>query len=193
MFVVRPMRTQDITPMMVVNERCFSNPWSAWTVKIDIERNPNSTWLLLEEIPGERAPRLGKLLGWLNPHPSNVIMGFVAFWIIRGESHITSIAIDPNYRGCGWGEVLLTSVLWRSIEWGAQFSSLEVRVSNHGAIHLYQKYNYQIMGRRASYYHDNNEDAYIMSTSPFNAIYHAMLRARVEQLARRLDWQDTSR
>ncbi len=40
--------------------------------------------------------------------------------------------------------------------------TLEVRVSNHGAIAMYERLGFRRAGRRRRYYHDNGEDAMIM-------------------------------
>ncbi len=40
--------------------------------------------------------------------------------------------------------------------------TLEVRISNRGAIRMYEELGFRPAGRRLRYYHDNNEDALIM-------------------------------
>jgi ribosomal-protein-alanine N-acetyltransferase len=45
---------------------------------------------------------------------------------------------------------------------GAEWLTLEVRVSNDAAQALYQKYGFTQRGVRRRYYSDNGEDAYIM-------------------------------
>jgi ribosomal-protein-alanine N-acetyltransferase len=42
--------------------------------------------------------------------------------------------------------------------------TLEVRVSNTIAQHLYHKYGFVVEGRRRRYYSDNHEDAFVMGT-----------------------------
>ena len=88
---------------------------------------------------------------------------------MNGEAHIISIAVDPICRGRGWGEVLLVSMLGRGIGMGADYGTLEVRVSNEAAINLYKKYDYQVVGRKENYYHNDDEDALEMATRPFDA------------------------
>jgi len=83
------------------------------------------------------------------------------------EAHVCTIAVHPNWRGRGLGELLLISLLDRAIELGARVATLEVRVSNQVAQELYNKYIFQIVSRRKRYYSDN-EDAYIMTTPPFD-------------------------
>jgi ribosomal-protein-alanine N-acetyltransferase len=92
-----------------------------------------------------------------------------------------------RWRGRGLGELLLVSLL----DWGAaqkaQIATLEVRVSNHAAQALYQKYQFEIVSRQTGYYSDNNEDAYIMITPPFVVpSFQANLHQQRARLAVRL-------
>ena len=59
---------------------------------------------------------------------------------------------------------MLVALIDAAILRGAEEMTLEVRVSNHVAQSLYQKYAFAEVGRRKRYYHDNNEDALIMTT-----------------------------
>ena len=44
--------------------------------------------------------------------------------------------------------------------------TLEVRQSNHSAIHLYEREGFRAAGLRRRYYQDNGEDALIMWRTP---------------------------
>ena len=90
------------------------------------------------------------------------IVGFAGMWIIYDEAHITTIGIDPTYRGRGLGELLLIDLYDEALRRGAGWLTLEVRVSNTAAQELYRKYGFTVQGTRRRYYSDNNEDAYIM-------------------------------
>ena len=78
------------------------------------------------------------------------------------ETHVTTIAVDLPYRGRGSGELLLISAFAEAIGRGSAWLSLEVRVTNHAAQGLYEKYGMTVYGRRAAYYTDNSEDALVM-------------------------------
>jgi ribosomal-protein-alanine N-acetyltransferase len=191
MYVIRPMQLRDIAEVMVVNRRCFPSPWSPWAIRFDCEQNPYSKWIVLETHTPEDPNRFGKLWKKFNPTTMTTqIFGFGAFWLINGEAHITNIGVDPAYRGMGWGEALLISMLRSACEQEASFTSLEVRISNQPAINLYEKYAFQIVGRKADYYRDNREDAHIMATGPLNMGYRHMLERHMGRLERRLEWHD---
>ena len=90
------------------------------------------------------------------------ILGFAGMWILYDEAHITTIGVDPTYRGRGLGELLLVALFDEAIRRGSAWLTLEVRVSNTAAQQLYLKYGFGVQGTRRRYYSDNNEDAYIM-------------------------------
>ena len=104
------------------------------------------------------------------------IIGYVGFWIIFEEAHITTLSINPAYRRKKIAQILLTEAIERCYEKKVKFITLEVRVSNIAAISLYEKFGFQSVGTRKGYYQDNNEDALIMFTdniwySQFKSIY----------------------
>jgi ribosomal-protein-alanine N-acetyltransferase len=86
-------------------------------------------------------------------------------WLMLDEAHITTIAMRTKWRGKGLGELLLASLIETAFDVGAHRMTLEVRVSNEPAQNLYRKYGFSQEGVRPRYYSDNNEDAYIMTTS----------------------------
>ena len=71
-----------------------------------------------------------------------------------------NIAVDPDRRRQGIARALLDGMLDRAGH-DANYT-LEVRVSNTGAIALYERYGFRTVGTRRHYYSDNGEDALIM-------------------------------
>ncbi|HET8521762.1 MAG TPA: ribosomal protein S18-alanine N-acetyltransferase, partial [Thermomicrobiales bacterium] len=90
------------------------------------------------------------------------IAGFAGMWFMYDEAHITTIGVDPPYRGQHLGELLLLAMFDEALRREATWVTLEVRVSNTVAQRLYRKYGFTIHGTRRRYYSDNGEDAYIM-------------------------------
>jgi ribosomal-protein-alanine N-acetyltransferase len=83
-------------------------------------------------------------------------------WTAFDEAHVTTIAVDEPWRGRGLGELLLAALYDEAARRGANWLTLEVRVSNESAQALYRKWGFTVQGTRRRYYSDNNEDAYIM-------------------------------
>jgi ribosomal-protein-alanine N-acetyltransferase len=108
---------------------------------------------------------------------NDYICGYVGFWVMADEAHITTIAVSEELQRRGIGELLLLTVFNQARELYANVVTLEVRVSNIGAQNLYLKYGFQQVGVRKAYYTDNREDAYIMTTSDITSSeFHAQMR-----------------
>lgn len=90
------------------------------------------------------------------------VVGYAGMWIIIDEAHITNIAILPEARGQKLGELLMTHMMAIAQPQGARGMTLEVRISNHVAIRLYEKLGFEQRGIRKNYYADTMEDALIM-------------------------------
>ena len=73
-----------------------------------------------------------------------------------------------------------------AVERGANWLTLEVRVTNAGAQALYRKYGFTAHGTRKRYYSDNNEDALIMWSPALTEPVVAPRSNRRDALARRL-------
>jgi ribosomal-protein-alanine N-acetyltransferase len=70
---------------------------------------------------------------------------------------------------------------------GANWLTLEVRVTNAAAQALYQKYGFSTHGTRKRYYSDNNEDALIMwSPALTDSEFRATLESHRIALEQRL-------
>ena len=75
---------------------------------------------------------------------------------------ITTIAVDPAHHRSKVGTRLLYELVSQGIAMGAKAVSLEVRVSNWGAIRLYSRFGFRPVGTRKGYYQETNEDALVM-------------------------------
>ena len=118
-----------------------------------------------------------------SPPIENYITGFVGFWVMADEAHITSIAVREAYRRRGIGELLLLAAMDWAMELKARIVTLEVRASNTAAQNLYLRYGFTRVGVRRGYYTDNREDALVMSTEDISS---AAFQRRFRQLRRAL-------
>ena len=89
-------------------------------------------------------------------------IGYAGMWHIVNEGHITNVAVLPEYRRQGVGDMLMEAVDKKADELEIEGVTLEVRISNYGAQKLYTKHGYKPEGFRKKYYTDTNEDAVIM-------------------------------
>lgn len=105
----------------------------------------------------------GCYFGAVNP-VTDSILGYSGFWLIQDEAHITTLAVHPDQRRQKIGERLLINNIIEARKLGANWMTLEVRVSNEAAQELYYKYAFRRLGIRPRYYQDNSEDALILWT-----------------------------
>lgn len=90
------------------------------------------------------------------------IVAYGGIWVILEDSHITTVAVEPNLRGRGLGEAMVLKLIDEGIERGAAWMTLEVRESNVSAQQLYRKYGFTTVTTRKGYYSDDNESALVM-------------------------------
>jgi ribosomal-protein-alanine N-acetyltransferase len=198
-YFIEPMVEDDIEQIQQIERRSFSTPWSANTYRHELRSASNSRYIVARASPtpppprDERAPARRGLLAMLfgasqrparSPHP---IVGYGGLWLNVDEGHVTTIAVAPEYRGRGIGELLLNGLIDQALTLNTDMLTLEVRVSNIVAQQLYLKYGFRTSGTRPRYYTDNGEDALIMWTESVRTpIYQDRLRRLREQLFARL-------
>ena len=202
-YFIEPMVEDDIEQVQKIERQSFSTPWSASTYRHELRSASNSRYIVARASPtpppprDERAPaRRGLLAGLLpslfgvGPGPakhSHAIVGYGGLWLNVDEGHITTIAVAPEYRGRGIGELLLNGLIDQALALNTDMLTLEVRVSNLVAQQLYLKYGFRASGTRPRYYTDNGEDALIMWTESVRApAYQERLRRLRELLFARL-------
>jgi ribosomal-protein-alanine N-acetyltransferase len=144
---IRKMKLDDLPVVREIDRLSFPIPWPERTYRFELLDNPSSHLLVAEKIIGGRC----------------LVVGYVGYWLIVDELHISTIAIHPECRQQGLGTCLIQKVLAQGARLGVLIATLEVRVSNDSAIHLYRKFGFNIVGTRPRYYRDNDEDAYLMS------------------------------
>ncbi|WP_434282700.1 ribosomal protein S18-alanine N-acetyltransferase [Clostridium botulinum] len=141
--IVLPFSLEHIDGVMEIDNLSFSVPWS---------RNSYET---------ELKNKFAKYIVVLNKE-TNKVLGFSGMWLIIDECHITNIAVHPNYRGLGIGNILMNEIIDICKEHNITGITLEVRESNTAAKNLYYKYGFKDSGIRKGYYADNNENALLM-------------------------------
>jgi ribosomal-protein-alanine N-acetyltransferase len=191
---VEPMTPADLGDVLEIERASFPSPWSARAYEYELRYNDMAHYFVARA--PSRLPPFDErgMWSWLKrafrPPPADdplMMVGYIGYWLMAGEAHISTIAVHPNMRGRSYGELLLSFVIADAARRGAHVATLEVRVSNTNAQHLYSKYGFDKVGLRKAYYSDNNEDAFIMTTPPLNSAAYQQKFQRLETaLARRL-------
>lgn len=170
------MTVADLGDVLNIERNSFPSPWSARAYESELRYNEMAHYFVARITDsfenGAQAERLAWLKRLFRPARSEaapVMVGYVGYWLMAGEAHISTIAVQPIWRGRSIGELLLAHTLEDAARRGAHVATLEVRVSNESAQHLYLKYGFEKVGLRKAYYSDNSEDAFIMTTPPLGS------------------------
>ncbi len=168
-FSIRPMATPDIPAVTRIERASFSTVWPSDAFYNELNTN--------------------KLAHYFVGSLDDKIVGYGGIWVILEDSHVTTLAIDPEFRTRRFGEVLLLALIDEAIERGAAWMTLEVRESNTVAQRLYRKYGFTTVTMRTGYYSDDNESALIMWAGSLRSELYRnrlrVLRARIEDGAAR--------
>jgi ribosomal-protein-alanine N-acetyltransferase len=84
------------------------------------------------------------------------IIGYIYYSDIYDRAEINQIEVDVSHRNCGKASILLK----KAIELVDKSITLEVKIDNFPAIHLYEKYGFEKKAIRKGYY--NGIDGILM-------------------------------
>lgn len=93
---------------------------------------------------------------------NGLVVAYGGMWILLDEAHITNIAVHPEFRGVGIGNILMQDMIKTAKLNGVVNMTLEVRTGNAVALNLYKKYGFVEVAVRKKYYADTGEDGIIM-------------------------------
>lgn len=88
------------------------------------------------------------------------IKGFLLYTELEESVDIIDIVVKKEYRRHRIASCLL-DYMFSELKDSVKVLTLEVRISNKGAIELYKKFGFEVVNVRKKYY-DNKEDAYLM-------------------------------
>jgi ribosomal-protein-alanine N-acetyltransferase len=144
---IRRLHLRDLPAIERIERDSYPTPWSRSMFAGELSK-PSS--VCLGAFDGETR----KLIGYL------IVSRYVDAW------HVMNVAVAPERRRSGAATALLQRLFETTAGDGRRGYTLEVRVSNEGAIDLYRRLGFQARGIRRGYYTDNREDALIMWRDP---------------------------
>ncbi len=142
MIKILPMTQEHIDGVLEVEELSFHIPWT----REDFEREVNTNAMAIYRVAVI----------------DDKVVGYAGMWHVITEGHITNVAVHPDYRRQGIGDMLIEEMIKCAEEKEMIGITLEVRISNMPAQKLYTKYGFKPEGFRKNYYSDTKEDAVIM-------------------------------
>ena len=141
----RRLELRDLTAIETIERASYPTPWSRSMFAGELAK-PAS--ISLGAFEGEQ------LAGYM------IISRYVDAW------HVMNVAVTPDQRRRGIASLLLNRLFELTAGRSRRGYTLEVRVSNAGAIKLYEEVGFRPRGVRRGYYTDNREDALIMWKDP---------------------------
>ncbi|HEX9472969.1 MAG TPA: ribosomal protein S18-alanine N-acetyltransferase [Steroidobacteraceae bacterium] len=139
---LRPMNEDDVAVVIEIEQQAYPFPWTEGILR-DCLRVGYGCCVL----------ELGAIL---------VGYGIIASG--AGEAHLLNVCVREEFRGRGFGRVLIEHLLSLAAAAAATMVYLEVRPANVGAIRLYETLGFRQVGVRRGYYQTpaGREDALLM-------------------------------
>lgn len=140
---LRSLEVKDLDTLMNIECRAYSHPWTK-TIFRDCLRVGYVCWAMEQQ---------------------NDLLGYAVTSLAVGEYHILNLTVRPESQGQGYGRFLLRSLVEWAKQQGGETAFLEVRPSNHAALHLYTSEGFNEVGLRKGYYPASRgrEDALVMA------------------------------
>lgn len=139
--MVRELREGDIPELARIEAESFSMPWSADAFRELLDRPYCTYFVALAD---------GK------------IAGCCGYTDICHEANIDNVVVALKYRNLGIAQAMIQRLMEHGQASGVEAYTLEVRVSNLAAIHIYEKFGFRSEGIRPGFYEKPVEDAMIM-------------------------------
>jgi [ribosomal protein S18]-alanine N-acetyltransferase len=138
---IRRLDLHDLNAIERIEKRAYPTPWSRSMFASELAK---PTSICLGAFEGD------ELIGYV------INSRYVDAW------HVMNVAVDPDRQRRGAATALLERLFELTADDERRGYTLEVRMSNVGAIRLYEQLGFEARGIRRGYYTDNREDALIM-------------------------------
>jgi [ribosomal protein S18]-alanine N-acetyltransferase len=143
---LRRLEAGDLDEVEAIEREAYPTPWSRSMFDAEL-RKPSSL-------------ALGAFT------EGDVLVGYAFVSRYVDAWHVMNVAVVDEYRRRGIASALLVRLFDVTATDPRRGYTLEVRVSNTGAIKLYERLGFEARGMRRGYYTDNREDALIMWREP---------------------------
>ena len=142
MISIRELRYEDVDAVCRLEEEAFSMPWHKQSF-IEMIENKDALYLVAIE--------------------DSQVVGCCGLRSIVGEGDISNIVVKKEFQGRGIAQLMLKELMETGTKrFQIESFTLEVRLSNQNAIHIYEKLGFNSEGIRKNFYEKPTEDAMIM-------------------------------
>ncbi|WP_025080029.1 ribosomal protein S18-alanine N-acetyltransferase [Lactobacillus hamsteri] len=131
----------DIPGLLILEKQVYSGqtPWSSFSFESELKKRKNSLYLVV--------------------YQASTLVAFIGARFYSRETHITNIAVAPQFQGQHIGKRLMELMIDRARENDNECVSLEVRIDNEIAKKLYRSLGFEEIFIRKNYYQDTHTDA----------------------------------
>jgi len=155
-----PMRRRHVRAVVKIEEQVYPRPWS--------------TSLFLSELA------LRTTRAYFVARVGRDLVGYGGLMMTAEDGHVTTIAVDPKWQRHKIATRLMLALAREALGRRARNLTLEVRLSNLGAQHLYRRFGFAPVGVRKNYYQETNEDALVMWVHEIDGAAYGDLLTSIE-------------
>lgn len=137
-----PLTLELVPQVALIEAMSFSEPWSEQAYR---EVCGKEAYVYMAAVDG-----------------NGTVVGMCGMLIGPFEAEVMNVAVHPDHRGQGIAGKMMQALLQTGTERGVTEFTLEVRVSNAAAIHVYEANGFVSEGVRPNFYTKPKEDALIM-------------------------------
>lgn len=116
---IQLMQLSDLKSVLKIERQSFSTSWTFNAFIYELLVNEKATYYTFKV--------------------ENQIIGYIGYWLLDDDIHITNLAVAPIFRKKGVASQLINFVIKEAKMIGVSCVSLEVRIANPEAIKLYEK------------------------------------------------------
>jgi ribosomal-protein-alanine N-acetyltransferase len=127
-----PMRRRHVKSVVKIEEQVYPRPWSMPLFLSELALRTTRTYFVA---------RVGR-----------EVVGYGGLMMSADDGHVTTIAVDPEWQRHRIGTRLMVALAREALARKARHLTLEVRLSNLGAQHLYRRFGFAPVGVRKNYY-----------------------------------------
>ena len=135
---ISPMTAETAHDVAALEAKCFSDPW------------PYESFI--NTLSNEHA-------AYFTCYDNSRFVGYIGMYNLIDEVSVINVAVDPDFRGKGYGTLLMERAQDYACGHGCPVITLEVRESNIPARTLYEKCGYQPYAVQKNYYTNPKENA----------------------------------
>lgn len=159
---IAPMRRRHVRAVLRIEQQVYPRPWS------------HSLFLSELALRATRAYFVARV--------GRDVVGYGGLMMTAEDGHITTIAVHPRWQRHKVATRLMLALARESLARRARNITLEVRLSNLAAQHLYRRFGFAPVGVRKNYYPETNEDALVMWVHAVDSPEYAALLDSIDRV-----------